>query len=1003
MKSKYLISQVSGVLFWLWLTAGNAWGEELKTLRGHIPPQSKLMAAKGELPATREMRLALGVPMHDAAGLEVFLQSVTDPRSPNYRHYLTPAEFTARFGPTENDYAAVKQFAQVNGLRITGEHANRLVLDVSGSAANIQTAFSVKLRQFKHPTEARDFFAPDSEPKVEKSLPLVDVSGLTDYKMPHPKLVKGKNPSARNVAKAGSAANGDYLGNDFRKAYAPGTTLTGAGQIVGLLQFDSFYPADIAAYKRAAGLPNIPVQTVLIGGYNGTPGNGNGEVALDIELAMAMAPGLSKVICFSAGIDGFPNDILSAMVSSNAVKQFSCSWGWTGGPDTTTDNLFRQMAAQGQSFFNASGDTDAFTPGLNSANGVDNPNIQNAPSSSPYITQVGGTYLNTTNHGMWQSETVWSWGDGKTGSGGGISSYYSIPSWQAGTSMANNQGSPTRRNLPDVAMVADSVHYYADNGSSGSISGTSCSAPLWAGFTALINQQAAALGKEPVGLINAAVYSLGNGSNYSATFHDVTGGDNTSIDSPTAYYATTGFDLCTGWGSPTGQKLIDALVGLADTLQVTSDANFFASGAKGGAFSPLPATMMVVNNGDFAVTWALPNSNVVTWLKVAPSKGTLAPGETINLNVSYTAATTNLPVGTFTANYKFTNFTARSSQVVPFKFQMFPVLSVTPPTGFIANGATGGPYDIGTSDFTILNRGTASNLWKVVKLVNWLSILPTNTGVVDGNFNSAYFTIALNTNANKLPAGNFTTSVYVFNKLNQVMQIIPFTVRVGQNIVSNGGFETGDFRGWSLNATGTFVTNRLGYVHSGLRGALLGQESFSGSLEQTLPTLAGQTYQISLWLDNPKNIKGVSPNEFSVSWEGTPIYYRADVPTTNWFNLQFTVTATGNGSLLQLSFRDDPFYLGLDDVIVKPVPPPKVTAIAQKLVVTSPGNNAAAFNFTFAVTAGYAYQIQCKTNLSQPDWIDFGAPISATNGTLNFSDTNTASFPQKFYRLKLAP
>ena len=1005
MKLHHTIFTCLPVLFLL-LTAKTVFGADVKTLSGHVPPESKLLAAKGDLPPTNEMRLALGVPVRDAAGLEKFLQQVTDPRSRNFRQYLTPEEFTARFGPTENDYAAVKNFARAHGLKITGEHGNRLVLDVSGKVEDVQRAFSLKLHRFKHPTEAREFFAPDAEPTVAATLPLADVSGLSNFKMPHPKLVRPKNVSAHAVARSGSAPNGDYLGNDFRKAYAPGTTLTGAGQIVGLLQFDSFYPRDIAAYQAAAGLPNIPVQTVLIGGYDGTPGSGNGEVALDIELAMAMAPGLSKVICFSAGIGGFPNDVLSAMVANNTVKQFSCSWGWSGGPSTTTDNLFRQMAAQGQSFYNASGDTDAFTPGLNSANSVDSANQQNAPSSSPYITQVGGTLLNTSG-GAWSSETVWTWNDGATGSSGGISDYYAIPSWQAGTSMAKNKGSSTRRNIPDVAMVADYVYFYSDNGQAGSVSGTSCSAPLWAGFTALINQQAAASGRPSVGLINAAIYTLGNSANYAATLHDVTVGDNTSLASPSSFFATAGFDLCTGWGTPAGQKLIDALVGLADTLQFSSDSGFTASGVKGGAFSPQPATITLANTGDFPVTCALLNSNAVSWLKISPFKGTLAPGDTTNLTVSFTAATSNLAAGTFTANYKFTNLTVHASQTVPFKFTMLPALSATPTKGFVANGAVGGPFDISSQDFTILNRSATTNVWKAARLAtrlaSWISIIPTNAGVVDGNFGTASFTVALNTNANRLAAGTFTTSVYLYNQLNQLVQTIPFTVRVGQNIVSNGGFETGDFRGWTLDASTTRVTNRTGYVHSGLRGAQLGQEFSPGYLSQTLPTLAGQTYQLSLWLANPRNTLGAAPNEFSVLWEGSTIYDRTDLPFTNWFNLQFIVTATGNGSQLQFGFRDDPFYLGLDDVTLKPVPPPKVTAIVQKLVTAPPGKNLAAFNFTFAVTAGYAYQIQCKTNLSSPDWIDFGAPINATNGALNFSDTNIAGFPQKFYRLKLVP
>ena len=153
------------------------------------------------------------------------------------------------------------------------------------------------------------------------------------------------------------------------------------------------------------------------------------------------------------------------LADSNTVKNLSCSWGWSGGPSTTTDNIFKNMAAVGQSFFNASGDSDAFTTGASSVNGVDNTSLYNAPSSSPYITQVGGTTLTMNGKGAsYASETVWNWGydsnaGGYVGSSGGISSHYSIPSWQTNVSnMAGSGGSTSFRNIPDVALTANNVY-----------------------------------------------------------------------------------------------------------------------------------------------------------------------------------------------------------------------------------------------------------------------------------------------------------------------------------------------------------------------------------------------------------------------------------------------------------------------------------------------------------------------------------------------------------------
>ena len=128
------------------------------------------------------------------------------------------------------------------------------------------------------------------------------------------------------------------------------------------------------------------------------------------------------------------------------------------------------------------------------------------------------------------SETVWNWGDG-IGSAGGISTQYPIPSWQTNINMTSNQGSTTRRNTPDVALTADNVYVRAD-GRDWNVGGTSCAAPLWAGFAALINQQAVATGHSPVGFVTPAIYALGGSPNYTTCFHDITTGNNESSGSP---------------------------------------------------------------------------------------------------------------------------------------------------------------------------------------------------------------------------------------------------------------------------------------------------------------------------------------------------------------------------------------------------------------------------------------------------------------------------------------
>ncbi|HTI98743.1 MAG TPA: protease pro-enzyme activation domain-containing protein [Dongiaceae bacterium] len=517
------------------------------------------MTAQGEVPATNQINLAIGLPLRDSAGLTSFLKDVYDPSSPNYRHFLSTAEFASRFGPSEADYQAVMDFAQSHGLTVKKIYANRMVVDVTGPAANVENAFGVTLRVYPRPAEKGTFYAPDTAPSVPASLPILDVSGLSSYSRPHPKYQWKPVDLPGNVQpKLGSAPGGGYVGDDFRNAYLPGVTQTGKGQKVALVQFEGYYPDDIASYEALAGRTSVPLTNILINGFSGTPAGTGGdvEVTLDIDMVIAMAPGVDLIMVYEGDPFNFhPNDVLNQIATDNAARQVSCSWGWKGGPNATTEQIFQQMAAQGQSFFNASGDSDAFPAGF-----LDDPFQFGTPSASPNITQVGGTTLSTTGPGgKWASETVWNWGGG-VGSSGGVSDYFSIPDWQQGIDMGANGGSTTGRNVPDVALTGDNVFIFAYNGQYGVLGGTSCAAPLWGGLMALINQEAAANGFAPVGFINPSLYNnIGRTTNYAACFHDIKTGNNFSPDSPTKYRAVSGYDLCTGWGTPAGTNLIEVL------------------------------------------------------------------------------------------------------------------------------------------------------------------------------------------------------------------------------------------------------------------------------------------------------------------------------------------------------------------------------------------------------------------------------------------------------------
>jgi len=543
---------------------------------GHVPPAVSKLTPIGRMDSSQRLNLAIGLPLRNEAELDVLLKELADPASPNYRHYLSPEGFAAQFGPTEQDYQAVVQFVQARGLTVTGKHPNRLVLDVAGAVGDVEKAFHVKMWVYPHPTENRHFYAPDAEPSVDLSVPLLHISGLQDYWRPHPNVVVRPAALAGKAAPmAGSAPGGAYWGSDFRNAYVPGTSLTGAGQSVGLLQFDGFYQSDITSYENQAGLPNVPITVVPVDGGIGTAGSGAVEVSLDIEMAISMAPGLAHVYVYEApNNNAYWVDLLNRMATDNLAKQISCSWGG-GGRNASAETVFKQLGAQGQSFFNASGDSDAFTGTIP------------FPSDSTNITQVGGTTLTTGAGASYGSETVWNWGDG-TGSSGGISTYYRLPGYQAGVSMASNGGSTTYRNVPDVALTGDNVYVLYGGGAAETVGGTSCAAPLWAGLTALVNQQATQSGLGTVGFLNPALYTIGKGANYGTCFHDITTGNNYSSSSPSEFAAVAGYDLCTGWGTPNGMNLVNALAGpavLAPVL-VSNSFTLVAESCPNGAIDP---------------------------------------------------------------------------------------------------------------------------------------------------------------------------------------------------------------------------------------------------------------------------------------------------------------------------------------------------------------------------------------------------------------------------------
>jgi len=513
--------------------------------------------AVGRLPGSGRLSLTLTLRLCNQQELQVLLHELYDPASPDYRHFLTAQQFTDRFGPTIDDYEEVVGFAQSYSLTVTHRAPNRLVLDVSGTVADIERAFQVRLQVYQHPTEPRTFYAPNVEPSVNRGVPVQGISGLNNFSPPHPMSQK-RVVGAEGVPAdgTGSGPGGVFLGSDIRAAYAPSVTLDGTGQAIGLLEFAPYNLSAVQAYFSTLGQPlNVPIVNVLLDGVDGIceTGCNDDEPAVDIEEAISMAPNLSALIVYEGNRAA---DIFNQMATDNVAKQLSTSWGWLPADPMSEEPIFQEFAAQGQNLFVFSGDDGAYSPPGCTHNCV----LTWYPSGDPYVTTVGGTSLTTyAPGGSRLSETAWS------GSGGGFSTNgFAIPSYQAPVINSLNQGSMTLRNVPDVAAEAACCNYYcaSDNmpvkGSCMTyvIYGTSLAAPRWAGFLALANQQA---NGTPIGFLNPTIYGIGQESEYGSDFYDITEGNNFNSLSPDLFSAVTGYDLVTGWGTPNGQSLLDAL------------------------------------------------------------------------------------------------------------------------------------------------------------------------------------------------------------------------------------------------------------------------------------------------------------------------------------------------------------------------------------------------------------------------------------------------------------
>ena len=526
------------------------------------------------------VQFVLALPLKDSAGLEKKLHELYDPKNPSFRHFMTAAEFDAKYAPSAAEYSVLKAFARSSGLNVVRELPGHTLLGVSGDVASIRRLFGVQMN-WRQTSEGALYFAGDREPASPSALAaLGGHAAMLNQKPPRP-LIRRASVTPKPNAGTGptGSTRGDtpsYVPSDIKTAYNLNSIQNG-GTPVALFELSTANYADAQVYATAYGLNNpIPTssESTWLKNVDGgtTDTSGSLEVMLDVDMVMAVSNPTSLYI-YSAPLSGWLDEY-KQIAEDNLVGQVSSSWtngceAEVGASTMAQENaVFQQMAAQGMAVFIAAGDQGSY-PENEGGYGCDGSGVQvTDPASQPYVTSAGGTSLTTSTSQAYVSETVWndlSTGFGATG--GGVSANWTIPWYQSGLTTSDTEFSTTMRNTPDMSLNADPyTGYYIyssdDGGWNPNIGGTSAVAPQLASFWSLVSKT---LGSR-AGFANPVIYTIGRNSTlYASAFHDVTVGNNGCAPNGNQacdYDAFAGYDNATGLGSYNGANLYNSVLGI---------------------------------------------------------------------------------------------------------------------------------------------------------------------------------------------------------------------------------------------------------------------------------------------------------------------------------------------------------------------------------------------------------------------------------------------------------
>ncbi|CAN5493680.1 hypothetical protein BH11ARM1_BH11ARM1_11440 [soil metagenome] len=580
------------------------------TLDVSIPAAVAQAINLGPTDPNLKLHISVSLPYGNPVGMQRYVDAVSDPKSPEYRHFLTPKEVGARFGLPNAKVKEVEAYLKSQGFKVILVGDNRLTVMTEATVAHADVAFKTQINDYRTLTPDTGGASVFHSPSGRISLPsgiagsILDVSGLESYTTPQPRAL---TPTQTRT----------LYGLD--PAYNAG--MQGQGRALGISNFDGYRLTNVPLYYSHFGLTTpSSVHEVKVSGGAGT-GTAQGEGDLDIQMVLGMAP-----LCDFYIYDGGSSDLIGTLTkeaNDNIVDVISESYGWNLPTATATSahNLHLSMSAQGITYMAATGDSGTTIEPYS------------YPNYDPEVLMVGGTTATVNSGGVRTSEVGWS------GSGGGWSTkaiaFNTRPSWQTGTGVSTTIN---YRMSPDVSLHASSssgaYQFYYNGALSSAYVGTSFASPVYCGALGIAEQKIISLGGLPAnsagkhrfGRIQDLIYAQNGRSD---VWYDVTSGSNGKLPNGVTSSATVGWDMVTGWG-PTN---FDAFVATQ-------------AGGGGGPTIPSAPTGLTATAGNAQVGLVWTASSGATSYNVKRSTTSSGPYTTVTSTAANSYTNTGLTNGT---------------------------------------------------------------------------------------------------------------------------------------------------------------------------------------------------------------------------------------------------------------------------------------------------------------------------------------------------------------------